>query len=185
MRIYTGGGDKGETSLLSGERVRKDHQRVAAYGDVDELTSVVGTIRAELPEDMRRYDLELRRIQGYLWEVGALLASTKADANLEKRVTSFGDEGIGFLERAIDRMNAQLPELNHFIFPGGHTCAAFAHVARAVCRRCERQVVRLVKAAEDNTDDHVPPGITIFLNRLSDYLFVLSRTINHCGGFSD
>ena len=178
MKIYTGGGDRGKTSLFSGERMSKGHARIAAYGEVDELNSVIGAVRAALPDDLETLALELGRIQSDLFDVGAWLA-TSADATSRGRLRPVTEEWAFFLEAAIDRMDADLPELRTFVLPGGHMAAAWAHVARTVCRRCERHVVGLAESAGDQADHEVPKGVRIYLNRLSDYLFVLARTINH------
>jgi cob(I)alamin adenosyltransferase len=174
MKIYTGGGDRGKTSLFSGERMSKGDARVDAYGEVDELNSVLGAVRASLPGSLTVLSRELCRIQTDLFDLGAWLA-TSADSPLQESLAPVTEDRASFLEQAIDRMDADLPELHSFVLPGGHPAAAWAHVARTVCRRCERHVVRLSEAAADE----IPRGVRIYLNRLSDYLFMLARAINH------
>ncbi|MBI9085732.1 MAG: cob(I)yrinic acid a,c-diamide adenosyltransferase [Desulfobacterales bacterium] len=179
MKIYTGGGDRGKTSLFSGERMSKGHARIAAYGEVDELNSVIGAVRAALPDALGNLAQELCRIQSDLFDVGAWLA-TSADAASRERLRPVTEDWAAFLEEAMDRMDAELPELRTFVLPGGHMAAAWAHVARTVCRRCERHVVGLAESAGDRAAGHdVPEGVRVYLNRLSDYLFVLARAINH------
>lgn len=169
MKIYTRTGDAGDTSLFDGTRVSKADPRVDAYGDVDELNAWLGFARAEhLPEDL---ELALSAIQRDLFAVGAELADPrhKIAARVEK--ASIGDDGVGRLEALIDRAETELPPLKRFILPGGSPAAAALHVARAVCRRAERQMVRL--------EPPVDPVLIRYVNRLSDLLFVLARVVNH------
>ena len=184
MKIYTGGGDLGKTSLFSGERMSKANAKIAAYGEVDELSSFLGAVRAFLPESMDQAAADLCRIQGDLFDLGAWLATT-ADAATRKNLRPIGEDSARFLEQAMDRMDATLAPLRSFVLPGGHPAAAWAHVARTVCRRCERQVVALAEAAQDRGEDEVPHGLRVYLNRLSDYLFVLARAVNHNQGVAD
>lgn len=164
-RIYTKGGDKGETSLLGGTRVPKSHERVEAYGNLDELNSFIGLIRDQ--DIGTHYREVLGRIQEVLFIAEARVAR---DPAVETRsLPSFGEEDISLLEHEIDEMNLDLPPLNNFILPGGHTVVSYCHVARTVCRRAERSLVRL------NTLSGVEDIIIRFVNRLSDYLFVLAR----------
>jgi cob(I)alamin adenosyltransferase len=172
-RIYTKTGDKGETALGDGTRVPKNHPRVAAYGAVDELNCVLGLLLTEDTEGSEK-DL-LRTIQNDLFDVGADLCfpqSKKKPAKSELRVQP---EQISRLEKAIDRLNAGLSPLTSFVLPGGRRCAAWCHLARAVCRRAERDVVSL------SSQESVNPQIVIYLNRLSDLLFVLARAYNNNG----
>ena len=183
MKIYTRGGDRGKTSLFSGERVSKSHRQVEAYGDVDELTSVLGAVEATLPEEKTsRLVEEIRNIQSDLMCVGALLA-TAANSSSTEFLDKITQEKIGMLESAIDRMEGELPPLRNFILPGGHIAAAWAHVARTVCRRTERHIITL--SEESGTlPEHLGESLA-YVNRLSDYLFVLARYCNHVSGMSD
>ncbi len=168
MKIYTKTGDQGETSLFAGGRVTKDHLRVEAYGTVDELNSMLGWARAlALPETA---DAWLTRAQNELFTVGADLA-TPLDAEAEWLVRLAPDAML-WLEAAIDQMDAELPPLKNFILPGGTPAAAAVHVARTICRRAERICVQLSHAEAINT------AVIAYLNRLSDFLFVLARWIN-------
>jgi cob(I)alamin adenosyltransferase len=174
MKIYTGVGDRGKTSLFSGERVPKSHLRIEAYGDVDELNSILGALVASLPPACKELAQPLQAIQSDLFHVGAWLATTPdspAIANLQ----AIGQEQIQALESAIDRLEERLPPLTHFILPGGHPAATWAHLARTVCRRAERHVVRLAHESDRANLE----GVIVYLNRLSDYLFVLARYCNH------
>ncbi|HEY6061149.1 MAG TPA: cob(I)yrinic acid a,c-diamide adenosyltransferase [Gemmatimonadales bacterium] len=178
MKIYTKTGDEGETGLFGGERVPKDHRRVAAYGDVDELNAAVGLARATAPVDFE--DPLLQTIQRDLFTVGAELA-TPDPARLAKALGGppLGDAEVTALEQAIDRLDAGLPPLKAFILPGGAPKGAAFHVARTVCRRTERTVVGLAR------ETPVSPAIRRYLNRLSDLLFVLARAANARAGAGD
>ena len=172
-RIYTKSGDKGETGLGDGSRVPKDHPRVAAYGAVDELNAVLGLLTASCP-DLPETDL-LRSIQNDLFDVGAdLCVPTPPDeppgAKLRVR-----PEQAARLEAAIDRLNEGLSPLTSFVLPGGRPAAAWCHLARTVCRRAERDVVTLAR------HEPVNPEVVVYLNRLSDLLFVLARVYNNQG----
>lgn len=175
MKIYTKTGDAGDTGLFGGARVQKDDPRVAAYGDVDELNAVIGMARAI--ELMPRIDEVLVPIQRDLFALGALLATPDRDKmalHLEK--ARIDDVRIAQLELAIDDADRELEPLRAFILPGGTPKAAALHVARTVCRRAERSVVRLQRDVE-------LPGLTvIYLNRLSDLLFTLARLANKRAG---
>jgi cob(I)alamin adenosyltransferase len=184
IKIYTGTGDRGRTSLFSGERVSKSYQRVEAYGDVDELNSVLAGLVAVLPQEQSELITEVQRIQSDLLHVGAWLATTPGSpsrALLEK----VGDAHIRTLEGAIDRMEDKLPELKGFILPGGHISAAWAHVARTVCRRAERKVVQLFDEPIEDVVSSPLRGVLVYLNRLSDYFFVLARHCNQVLGIQD
>ena len=181
IRIYTGSGDRGMTSLFSGERVPKSFLRVEAYGDVDELNSLLGVLVASLPEEVPGIVDELQNIQSTLLHAGAWLATTPESPTLEL-LQNVNEDHWQVLEQAMDRMEEELDTLKEFILPGGSLPASMAHVARTVCRRAERHVVRLANEAEggDNLE-----GVIIYLNRLSDYLFVLGRYCNRLAGISD
>lgn len=178
MKIYTRTGDQGDTSLFGAGRVPKDHPRVAAYGDIDELNSVLGLVRATDPKDF--FDSLLQAVQRDLFSIGgqlaapdpAAVAKALAKANLSTdRVTEF--------ERVIDESDAELPPLCAFVLPAGGAKAAALHLSRTVCRRAERSVVHLARESE------VPDLFIVYLNRLSDLLFTLARLANHRAGVSD
>lgn len=170
MRIYTRTGDAGETGLFGGGRVPKDHSRVEAYGAVDELNAALGVARSlGLPSDL---DLLAGRIQEDLLVLGADLA-TPADTGVRQdRVRRISEGAPGELEREIDRCEAELPPLQTFILPGGCPAGAALHLARTICRRAERRGVGLVRAGDS------APAPLIYLNRLSDLLFVMARLAN-------
>ncbi len=176
MKIYTKKGDHGETGLFGGSRISKNHVRVEAYGDVDELNALLGLARtASLPEAIHGV---LQRLQKELFELGAGLASP--DPN-RQTATPVGDSHISRIENDIDRFENGLPPLKRFILPGGGQAAATLHVARAACRRVERRVVSL----RDKQDESVPDNAISYLNRLSDLLFVLARAANAHEGIDD
>jgi cob(I)alamin adenosyltransferase len=172
-KIYTRGGDGGETSLGNGERVPKSSARVASYGDVDEANAILGIVRlyVEGPEN-----LVLGRIQNDLFDIGAdLCVPIEEDPQFPPlRVTQ---EQVDWLEGQIDRMNAELPPLNSFVLPGGTPAASYLHQARTVVRRAERVLVGLLAAP----DEAVNRLVLVYLNRLSDLLFVMSRYLNGKG----
>lgn len=168
MKIYTKRGDTGETGLLGGDRVPKDHFRIQAYGTVDELNAALGLISA--PE------LSLTRIQGELFQLGAELATPRGKA---LSMATLGAPEVQKLEAEIDAMEKKLPPLTQFILPGGVLPAAQLHVARTICRRAEREMVVLHRA------EPLRPVVLEYMNRLSDYLFVASRFLNHRVGVSD
>ncbi|MFD0792249.1 cob(I)yrinic acid a,c-diamide adenosyltransferase [Mucilaginibacter litoreus] len=167
MKIYTKTGDKGYTSLIGGTRVPKYHLRIESYGTVDELNSYIGLIR---DQGIDQHDKNiLKEIQDRLFTIGSSLA---ADPEKSKMVIpDLHATDIELLEREMDRMNETLPELRHFILPGGSNAISFCHIARCVCRRAERLCVHL---GEESTVDE---KVKIYLNRLSDYLFTLARAI--------
>jgi cob(I)alamin adenosyltransferase len=175
MRIYTRTGDEGDTGLFGGGRVAKDDPRVEAYGEVDELNAVIGMARAV--ELMPRIDEVLVPVQRDLFSLGAILA-TPDRAKMQEQLAKarIDDERIAQLERSIDAGETELEPLRAFILPGGTAKAAALHVARTVCRRAERRVVHLTQTVE------LPPLVTIYLNRLSDLLFVLARVANRRAG---
>lgn len=175
MKIYTKTGDQGSTGLFGGGRVPKDDIRVEAYGDVDELNAVIGVARSVEP--MPRVDEVLVPIQRDLFAIGALLATPDRDKMaLHLQKARIDEARIVELERAIDDGEAELEPLTAFIIPGGTPKAAALHVARTVCRRAERHVVRLQRDVE------LPPLAVIYLNRLSDLLFTLARVASRRGG---
>ncbi len=181
MKLYTGTGDKGKTSLFSGERIPKSDHRIETYGDVDELNSIIGTVAAAIPREAAEWIGELSIIQSHLFNIGAWLATTPESPRTDA-LPPLEESMWRFLETAIDRLDDKLPPLEGFILPSGHPAAAAAHVARTVCRRAERRAVNLVQ-----TDAHTDTlsGALIYLNRLSDYLFALARGINHATGHGD
>lgn len=176
MKIYTGFGDQGKTALFGGKNVPKNHPRVEVYGQLDELNSVIGLIVAkDINNDP---DHILRRIQNELFVVSSEIATP------DRKKTERFSELIGrahqhSLEKEIDRLSAHLPELKNFILPGGCEAAALCHLARTVCRRAERALVGLMR------EEDIRQDILIYLNRLGDLLFVLSRFYNHRAGLED
>ena len=183
MKIYTGTGDRGKTSLFSGERISKADARIDAYGDLDELNSLLGALASQLSA-REMLVAELQQIQSDLFQAGAWLA-THPDAPSIDSLKELSPDRIEFLEKAIDRFEKELPVLKAFILPGGHMTAAWAHVARTVCRRCERKVVLLINESTKEMAAEPYQRLLIYLNRLSDYLFVLARKCNHLHGVSD
>jgi cob(I)alamin adenosyltransferase len=184
MKIYTGSGDRGKTSLFSGERVSKSDLRVEAYGDVDELNSILGGLVAALPSTQAELAEEIKEIQSVLLHIGARLAikpGSPVSAELEE-ITAEHSKG---LEGAIDRIDDSLPTLKDFILPGGHISAAWAHLARTVCRRAERHVVRLSTTETGVGDTEQLINVIVYLNSLSDYLFVVARLCNKIHGLPD
>jgi cob(I)alamin adenosyltransferase len=173
MKIYTKTGDAGDTGLVDGSRVRKDHPRVAAFGEVDEVNAAIGAARTLAGEEV---SLLLDGVQRDLFAIGAQIADPRAQVASRKEKAALAASRIVDLERAIDAREAQMPPLTAFILPGGTPLAASLHVARTVCRRAERAVLSLGAA------DPVDPSILAYLNRLSDLLFVLARHANHAAG---
>lgn len=168
MKIYTRTGDQGQTGLLGGQRVSKDHLRITAYGTIDELNSHLGLLRDLAPSIAER----IHGIQHTLFAIGSRLASaSEADAERFK-VPHLADTDVLALEQAMDRMDAQLPPMRNFILPGGHPAISQAHICRTVCRRAERAVVSLA------ANEQVPAIIGRYLNRLSDLLFVQARDLH-------
>jgi cob(I)alamin adenosyltransferase len=176
LKIYTKTGDDGTTGLLGRRRVRKDDLRIEAYGTIDELNAVLGTARA-LKVDAE-IDALLSEFQDELFAVGSALADPSADGPFQGAITV---EHVERVERRIDTIEAELPVLTQFILPGGSPASAQVHLARTVCRRAERLVVRL---AHEPTQ-HVAEPLLAYLNRLSDALFVLARLINQRAGVAD
>ncbi|MBY0513790.1 MAG: cob(I)yrinic acid a,c-diamide adenosyltransferase [Gemmataceae bacterium] len=173
-RIYTKAGDGGETGLGDGRRVRKDDPRVEAFGQVDELNAVLGLLLAYCPDTPDA--ALLRTIQNDLFDVGADLCVPAAEGEQPGQALRVTAAQAERLEKEIDRLNEGLSPLRSFILPGGSPAAAWLHLARTVCRRAERAVVTLAAA------EPVNPQVVIYLNRLSDYLFVLARTTNSATG---
>jgi cob(I)alamin adenosyltransferase len=167
MKIYTKTGDKGQTSLIGGTRVPKHHLRIESYGTVDELNSYIGLIRDQQVSEHQQ-DL-LKEVQDRLFTIGSALASDPEKSKM--KIPDLHQEDIELLEKEIDTMTADLPELRHFILPGGSNAVSFCHLARCVCRRAERICVHL------SEDSFVDEKVMVYLNRLSDYLFVLSRKL--------
>jgi cob(I)alamin adenosyltransferase len=173
-RVYTRGGDRGETSLVGGQRVPKDSIRIESYGTVDELNAILGLARAAgrgapgaADADRSRLDALLERLQGELFTLGSDLATLTADRHPRQPVIE--ERHVARLEADIDELNAALPELSSFVLPGGGPVGAFLHQARTVCRRAERRVTSLSR------QEAVGKEALVYLNRLSDLLFVLSR----------
>lgn len=175
MKIYTKTGDKGDTSLFGGQRVPKDALRIEAYGTVDELNSVLGIVRADNKQN--EIDSIIDRVQKELFDLGADLATPRSQNS--KSIKRIEAKDSKHLEKEIDQLEEHLKPLKTFILPGGSPVAARLHFARTVCRRAERSVVRLSR------NEDIGEGITIYLNRLSDLLFVLARYANHTAGVSE
>lgn len=177
MKIYTRTGDEGDTGLFGGPRVPKDHPRIEAYGDVDELNAFLGAARLEIAALDPQIDELLARVQNNLFDVGAELATPDP----QKSPRTIGPSHIRALEEAIDRYEADLPPLKQFILPGGSPSGAQLHLARTVCRRAERRVIHLAATS----GEQVASELIIYLNRLSDLLFVLARAANQLAGVPD
>ena len=173
MKIYTKGGDQGETSLYGGRRVLKDNLRIEAYGTVDELNAFIGLLAANVKEAHADF---LLKIQNNLFNCGSSLA---ADPLKKLDTPSISEKDIGQIESEIDNMTSRLEPLKYFILPGGSQEISYAHMCRTVCRRAERRVISL------NREEEVDPLIIKFLNRLSDYFFVLARKICSDQGHED
>ena len=176
MKIYTKTGDSGTTALFGGTRVPKDHIRIESYGTVDELNSYIGLIRDQ--EIDLHYKEILIEIQDRLFTVGAILATPpekEVKKNGELRLQKLGitESDIELLENEIDIMEEALPPMTHFVLPGGHTTVSYCHIARCVCRRAERLAVHL------DHNESVSEIVIMYLNRLSDYLFVLARKLSN------
>jgi len=174
MKIYTKTGDQGKTSLYGGTRVKKSNLRIDAYGTVDELNSYIGLVKDQVEDEIVIEDL--LRIQNKLFALGAMLATPLDKEKLKDgsdrlKIEKIEATEIAYLESRMDTMNEHLKPMTHFILPGGHTIVSFCHIARCVCRRAERIVVELSDNEEINS------YVLIYLNRLSDYLFVLARKL--------
>lgn len=174
MKIYTKTGDKGTTGLYGGTRVKKYNVRIDSYGTVDELNSYIGLIKdQEIDEHSKKV---LLKIQNELFTLGAMLATPLEKETLKSgkerlNIPKIDDDSILYLEQEIDKMDAELPQMTHFILPGGHQTVSFCHIARCVCRRAERLCVEL------NDSESVEENILKYLNRLSDFLFTLARKL--------
>lgn len=167
MKVYTKTGDEGTTGLIGGTRVPKDHVRIEAYGSVDELNAHIGFLRDQA--GMKSYQERLVQIQEQLFTMGSHLANDPEKSKM--KLPEFLDEFTHDLEKDIDSMEEELPAMTNFILPGGHPSVSVCHIARCVCRRAERATIALHHSSNINT------GLMVYLNRLSDYLFVLSRKI--------
>ncbi|MCS7036251.1 MAG: cob(I)yrinic acid a,c-diamide adenosyltransferase [Saprospiraceae bacterium] len=174
MKIYTKTGDAGQTGLFGGSRVSKSHIRVEAYGTVDELNAFIGLLHDSLSEEPVR--VLLQQIQHRLFSIGAALAADPAGPPMPPDLKT---SDITLLEESIDAMTQELPPLRHFILPGGFPTVSLAHVCRTVCRRAERVVVAL------HEQETAPEGVLQYLNRLSDYFFVLARHLGHQAGVEE
>jgi len=173
MKIYTKTGDEGFTSLYGGKRVTKNHARIEAYGTIDELNSFVGLLRdQEISEGDKNF---LLQIQTQLFSVGAIMA-TPNDNQKRLNIQKVKPESTEALEQEIDRMDGDLPQMTHFILPGGHPIVSYCHVARSICRRAERLAYEL------NHFEPLDEEVLKYLNRLSDYLFVLARKLTKENG---
>lgn len=176
MKVYTKTGDKGTTALFGGTRVPKHHIRIESYGTVDELNSHIGLIRdQEIGTDYKKI---LERVQDRLFTLGAILATPPEKEFLKNgkerlNIPKISEADIELLENEIDGMETALPPMTHFVLPGGHTTVSYCHIARCVCRRAERLSVHL------NELEPVDAHVLTYLNRLSDYLFVLARKLSH------
>jgi cob(I)alamin adenosyltransferase len=172
MKLYTKKGDRGETSLLGGTRVPKFHHRIESYGTVDELNAYLGLLsEQEILKEQRDF---IRNIQHQLFNIGSILANDPEKSHF--KLPELQEAEITRLEDSIDEMESKLQPLTNFVLPGGHSANAHAHVARTICRRAERRVVEL------NSYANVAPEIIQYLNRLSDWLFVLARFATHLAG---
>lgn len=168
FKIYTKTGDKGQTSLIGGTRVPKHHIRIEAYGTVDELNSYIGLIRDQQIDEQTK--TLLIEIQDRLFTIGSSLASDPDKSKM--KIPDLKEEDVTLLEQEMDKMNEILPEMRSFVLPGGHTTVSFCHIARCVCRRAERLTIHL------SEESYVADLVIKYLNRLSDYLFVLSRKLS-------
>jgi cob(I)alamin adenosyltransferase len=176
MKIYTKTGDKGTTALFGGTRVPKHNLRIDSYGTVDELNSWIGLVRDQPVSEGTKQILII--IQDHLFTIGAILATPPEKETLKNgkerlNISKISDEDITMLEREMDEMDKDLPPMTHFILPGGHQSVSFCHITRTVCRRAERMVTEL------NAQVTIDPQVIRYLNRLSDYLFVLARKLSH------
>ncbi len=176
MKIYTKTGDKGTTSLYGGTRVPKYHLRIEAYGTVDELNSYIGLVNSQSLDT--NSSQVLLKIQNELFTIGSMLATPENKEVLKSGkerldIPKINTDSIKFLEKEIDAMNEHLPAMTHFVLPGGHTTVSYCHIARCICRRAERITVQLSENENINND------ILVYLNRLSDYLFVLARKLTY------
>jgi len=175
MKIYTKTGDQGTTALFGGTRVEKHNLRIDSYGTVDELNSWIGLVRDQSIDQPKKETLIA--IQNHLFTIGAILATPPEKETLKNgkerlNISKISDDDISMLEQEMDQMDSELPEMTHFILPGGNQSVSFCHITRTVCRRAERLAVEL------NQNSPVDPQVLKYLNRLSDYLFVLARKLS-------
>ncbi|WP_396188244.1 cob(I)yrinic acid a,c-diamide adenosyltransferase [Flavobacterium sp.] len=176
MKVYTKTGDKGTTSLFGGARVPKHHLRIESYGTIDELNSYIGLIR---DQDINPfYKTILMEIQDRLFTVGAIMATPPEKEVLKNgqqrlNINRISEKDVNLLEVQIDAMDAELPPMTHFVLPGGHSTVSYCHITRCVCRRAERLATHL------NEEEPIDEAVLTYLNRLSDYLFVLARKLSH------
>jgi cob(I)alamin adenosyltransferase len=175
MKIYTKTGDKGYTSLIGGTRVPKYHLRIESYGTIDELNSYIGLIRDQTV--VENHKIILKEVQDRLFTIGSVLASDPERSKM--KVPDLKTEDIMLLENEMDSMSKVLPELKHFILPGGSSIISCCHIARCICRRAERITVQL------SEETFVDGDIIVYLNRLSDYLFVLARKLCYDDGIEE
>jgi cob(I)alamin adenosyltransferase len=169
MKIYTKTGDEGTTSLFGGKRVSKADLRIDSYGTVDELNSYIGLLRDQEVNKKRKE--VLIEVQDRLFTVGSILATELG--NTKVKIPALIESDIQFLEKEIDKMDAELPPMKFFVLPGGHSSVSFGHVARTVCRRAERLIIEL------NNQEKIDPMVIKYMNRLSDYLFMLCRKMSN------
>ena len=179
MKIYTKTGDAGETSLFGGKRVKKYDLRIESYGTIDELNSYIGLIRDQKIDDHSFNTLI--KIQNELFSIGAVLATPPENVKLKSgkdrlKISTIGVDEISFLEIEIDKMESTLEPMTNFILPGGHTSVSICHISRCICRRAERIIVQL------NEEQSIDKSILTYINRLSDYLFVLARKLSMLNG---
>ena len=179
-RIYTKSGDKGETSLVDGSRVSKGNHRLETYGTLDELNSIVGLLRSRLSHATFELQIaeSLRSVQNNLFNIGSHLACV--DSTIRAKLPSLSELALATIEDAMDQWEAELPPLREFILPGGHELAALSHLARTVCRRADRHMIRLRDEGADLAPDQM-----IYINRLSDWFFLLARKFNFVSGSKD
>ena len=175
MKIYTRKGDSGQTSLIDGDMVNKHNLSVDAYGTIDELNSFLGLLKDYIKDDKIK-DI-LNKIQIKLFSIGSILASGK-NKNISEKV-KIEKKDVEYIELEIDRLNKDLPELKNFVIPGGHKTSSYSHVCRSICRRAERKISEL------NNKSSVDSNILAYVNRLSDFFFVLSRFLKHSDNVSE
>lgn len=168
MKVYTKNGDTGTTQLIGGTRVSKSSLRLESYGTIDELNSFIGLIRDQ--EIDEKYKLQLIEIQDRLFTIGSSLASDPQKSKM--KIPDLLESDIQFLEQSMDEMDEELPEMKFFVLPGGHQTVSYCHVARCVCRRAERVIISL------HEHEYVSEIVFKYINRLSDYLFVISRKLS-------
>jgi cob(I)alamin adenosyltransferase len=177
FKVYTKTGDKGETALLGGDRVAKFNERIDLYGDVDHLNSHIGLAISFLTDKSKGVENELKSIQNILFDIGSNLACP-TDKRETFQLAKLSEEKIKILEESIDKMESTLPTLKNFILPGGGKAASFLHIARTTCRMVERKIVHFAKNNPGDLEDEYIQ----YFNRLSDYLFVVSRYCNKLEG---